>query len=199
MTSPSERDLAWWRRTMCRFSPLTDEEARAVESHVRLRSLDAGDAYLRAGDNCSEVGLVRNGLLRESFVLADGRERTRGFATVGDFAGSLSDLMRPGPARSEVAALAPTLVLSVQWSKVAAATARHPGWSALIAAAIKRLYLLKSEREYELLALDARARYQNFSDRWSAIESEIPLRHVASYLGVTPEYLSRLRRRLAPR
>lgn len=171
---PDERDLVWWQASLTRLSALTEPEVKLVAEHVQVRSFAVGQAYLRAGDRCTEVGLVRAGLLLESFAVADGRERIRGFAAVGDFAGSLADLMRPGPARSDVIALAPTRILSVTWSKVRAATAAHAGWSALIAAAIKQLYLVKADREYELLALDARARYARFRERWSSIEEDIP-------------------------
>ena len=58
-------------------------------------------------------------------------------------------------------------------------------------------YLLGvASREYELLALDAEARYLRFRERYASIEGAIALKQVASYVGVTPEHLSRLRRRL---
>ena len=50
-----------------------------------------------------------------------------------------------------------------------------------------------------VLALDAEARYLGFRDRFAAIESQIALRTVASYIGITPEHLSRLRRQLGGR
>ena len=59
-----------------------------------------------------------------------------------------------------------------------------------------QLYLLKARREYELLALDAEARYAAFRARFARLEDQIQLKQVASYIGVTPEHLSRLRRRL---
>jgi CRP-like cAMP-binding protein len=59
----------------------------------------------------------------------------------------------------------------------------------------ERLYLLKSEREYELLALDAEQRYRAFQARYPGLEARVTQRHVASYLGITPEHLSRLRAR----
>jgi hypothetical protein len=74
--------------------------------------------------------------------------------------------------------------------------ARSPAWAAFLARVTQQLYLIKSEREYELLALDAEARYQSFRAAYAALESAIALRHVASYVGITPEHLSRLRRRL---
>lgn len=190
----SERD--WWRGRVARLAPLTAGELAAVVPHLAIRRLAAGEHYLAAGAPAVAVGLVRLGLLREAFLLADGRERTRAFAVPGDFAGSLSDLLRGGPARCDVIACAPSRIVTVPWAVIERAVAAHPGWRAVLAAATRNLYLGKAEREYELLALDASARYARFRQRLGHIEERVAQRHVASYLGITPEHLSRLRRRL---
>ncbi|MBK9032877.1 MAG: Crp/Fnr family transcriptional regulator [Myxococcales bacterium] len=189
-------DLAWWRATLTRQAPLAEADLAAVTPHLRVKTLAAGEAYLRSGAPAVAVGLIRAGLVRETFLVADGRERVRAFGIAGDFAGSLSDLLRGGAARCEVIACAPTRVLTVPWAVIARAAAARPAWRGLVAAVTERLYLLKAEREYELLALDAHDRYQRFRARLAAIEPLVPQRHVASYLGITPEHLSRLRRRL---
>ncbi|MBP8809970.1 MAG: Crp/Fnr family transcriptional regulator [Kofleriaceae bacterium] len=189
-----ERD--WWRVRVGRLAPLTARELAAVVPHLAVRRLAAGERYLTAGAPAAAVGLVRLGLLREAFVLADGRERTRAFAVPGDFAGSLSDLLRGGPARCDVIACAASRIVTVPWAVIERAVADHAGWQAALAATTRELYLLKAEREYELLALDAAARYARFRERLGHVESRVAQRHVASYLGITPEHLSRLRRRL---
>ena len=189
-------DLAWWRATLARQAPLAEADLAAVTPHVTARTLAPGEAYLRSGAPAVAVGLLRAGLVREAFVLADGRERVRAFGIAGDFAGSLSDLLRGGGARCDVIACAPTRVLTLPWAVIERAAATRPAWRALVAAVTQRLYLLKAEREYELLALDARARYLRFRARLPQVEAAVPQRHVASYLGITPEHLSRLRRGL---
>lgn len=164
---------------------------------MRVRVLAAGEAYLRGGEAAAQVALICEGTLRESYALADGRERIRAFGTPGDFAGSLSDLLRGGPARCEVIACTPARLLTLPWAELQRAVAARPAWRAVLAAVTQHLYLAKAEREYELLALDAMARYQRFRARLGAIEETVAQRHVASYLGITPEHLSRLRRQLA--
>ena len=57
------------------------------------------------------------------------------------------------------------------------------------------MLLDKAEREYELLGLDAAARYALFAERFPGLEARVAARHVASYLGITGVHLSRLRRR----
>lgn len=194
--APDEADRAWWRAALESQSPLEEADLAALAPEVRVRELGAGEAYLRAGDAASHVALIRAGVLRESFPLPDGRERIRAFGLAGDFAGSLSDLLRGGPARCEVIACAPARLLTIPWRAVREAAAERRGWQALLAAVTQRLYLAKAEREYELLALDAAARYQRFLVRFPELERDVAQRHIASYLGITPEHLSRLRRAL---
>lgn len=196
MRKPTSAELAWWRAAVTALGPLDDADVSAVASSVRVRRLERGEAYLESGEVATSVGLVHSGLLREAFLLPDGRERTRAFGLPGDFAGSLSDLLRGGPARAQVVACTESHVLTVPWQVVEQAVATRPAWRAILGAATTRLYLLKAEREFELLGLDALARYERFRARAATVEDELPLVHVASYLGITPEHLSRLRRRL---
>jgi CRP-like cAMP-binding protein len=187
---PTADDLAWWRAGLA-LLPAAD--LARVEPHVRVRRLAAGAALLVAGDVATEVAVVRTGVVQEVFVLANGDERTRSFATEGDYAGSLSDLLRGGPARTAAIACTPSTLLVVAWPVITAAVAASAGWREMLARATERLYLQKSEREYELLALDAEARYRAFLARWPGLEARVAQRHVASYLGITPEHLSRIR------
>jgi CRP-like cAMP-binding protein len=95
-----------------------------------------------------------------------------------------------------VIALADARIAVVPWRRLREVVARVPAWTRYLAQVTEQLYLAKATREYELLALDAEQRYLRFRTRYAALEPRIPLRQVASYIGVTPEHLSRLRRRL---
>lgn len=197
MRRPDDQDRAWWRAALQGQAALAEDDLAALAAEVRVRPLAVGEAYLRAGEPARQVALIRAGIVRESYPLPDGKERIRAFGTAGDFAGSLSDLLRGGQARCEVIACTPARLLTVPWAAVQKAAAERPAWRGLLAAVTQRLYLAKAEREYELLALDAAARYQRFLARLPGLEAEVAQRYVASYLGITPEHLSRLRRSLA--
>lgn len=184
--------FAYLRRT----APLDDADLAAVEVEAQVRQLPARTMFLRCGELASQCGTVLLGLAREYIPLEDGREVTRGFAGPGDYVGSLSDLLSGQPALSSVITDKETRVVVVPWRRIRELAARRPAWAEFNARVTERLYLAKAAREYELLALDAEARYRQFRARYAALEPEIALRHVASYLGITPEHLSRLRRRL---
>jgi CRP-like cAMP-binding protein len=197
-TAPlTEADRAAFRAATRRLAPLADADLEAVEAHARLRRLARGEPFLAAGELAVECGTALAGLIREYFLLDDGREVTRGFAGPGDSVGSLSDLLLATPARSTVVAEAASRIVVIPWLRLRAIADHRPAWAHLIARLTERLYLAKAAREYELLALDAEARYLRFRARYATLEPAIALRQVASYVGITPEHLSRLRRRLA--
>jgi len=175
--------------------PLADDDFATLEPHLRVRELARGELFLVAGDRATLAGIVLAGVLREYYPLADGREVTRNFAGPGDGIGSLSDLLSTEPARTSIVAETDARIVALAWQALRAAADRSRSLDRFLAATTERLYLAKAAREYELLALDADARYTRFRERFAAIESAIALRNVASYVGVTPEHLSRLRRR----
>jgi len=154
---------------------------------------------MAAGDDPDVSGLVISGVVREYYQLDDGTERTRGFALRGDTFGSLSDALLQRPSRVFVRAEQDSVVLTVRWSAIDALAAGAVEWERLRYAIVRRLYLRKSIREYELLALDALGRYQSLLAQHPLLEEEVSQVLIASYLGITPVHLSRLRRTMRER
>lgn len=183
------------RAALRRVAPLADDECAQLDSAARAIELARGETFLRAGDVATMCGTLLSGVLREHYPLDDGREVTRGFAGPGDGVGSLSDLIIGEPSRSSIVAETDARVAVMPWATLRELARTVPAWTRFLARITEQLYLRKAEREYELLALDAAERYRRFRVRYAALEDRIPLRAVASYIGITPEHLSRLRRR----
>lgn len=182
-------------RTLRAVAPLTDAEAAEGLALVRPRTLERGEHFLSAGARATELAVVARGLLREYFVLPRGVERAKAFAMEGELTGSLADLLSGEPSRAFITAEEPCVLLVSPFEAQRALAARWPAWAELSRRATERLLLRKAEREYELLGLDAEARYEALRARWPDLESRVAAQHVASYLGITPVHLSRLRRR----
>jgi CRP-like cAMP-binding protein len=192
--SPAE--VASLHAALRQVSPLSDADLGALPAPVRV-SLQRGAVFLPAGKPAVEVGAVLSGALREYFLLEDGTERTKGFNLAGDFAGSLSDLLLGGPARTWVVAEVPCVVLVLPWTAYRALVEARPAWSRFAREIAERLYRSKVQREYELLALDATARYRLALERWPELERTFTQQDIASYIGITPGHLSRLRALMA--
>lgn len=155
--------------------------------------LARGAMLLRAGEQARLAGIVVEGLLGEFYELADGRRKAKWLARPGEVFGSLEDLVREGPARTTIEALQDSLVVCVPYARLRALALQRPLWSAFYVSMIEDLYRGKSEREYSLLMLKAEQRYAWFLQHFGDLASQLPQEIVASYLGITPVHLSRVR------
>lgn len=178
---------------MAALSPLDDDDLAEAAGLCTRLSLDKGQALLRAGEQAHLVGFVVSGGLREHYVLPDGGERTKGFSMPGWFAGSLSDLISGEASKVWIEAAVPSVLLTLPWAEVRRWQETRPAWTRFGWRVAERLYMMKVEREYELLAMDAAARLDATLARWPTLEQVFSQKDIASYVGVTPVHLSRLR------
>jgi CRP-like cAMP-binding protein len=188
-------DLAAFAAAARRQAPLADADLAPLADRLAVLELARGALLLRAGARATQVAVVVRGVLRELYPLPDGGERTKGFAQEGDFVGSLADLLADHPSRASIVAETDARLLVLPFRAFAALAAGSAGWQAFAQRVTTRLYLLKSEREYELLALDAAGRYARFRERFPKLETRVSQSVVASYVGITPVHLSRIRAR----
>jgi len=195
MSAPTAAERARIAAAFRAISPLEEADLEPLFGAFEVRALRVGGGLLHAGAQASHVYVVLDGVLREHYALANGSERTKGFAVEGELIGSLSDLVAARPSRASIAAVTRARVAGLPYARLAPLAQENPRWARFATAMFLRLYLAKSEREWELLALDAAARHERFRARFPGLEARIPQREVASYLGITPVHLSRLRSR----
>lgn len=191
----TDRDAALFATSVRRLVPMEDDDIRAALELCFVKELTRGQYLLRAGETATETGMVAHGLLREFFVMSDGVERTKAFVQTGDGTGSLADLLSATPSLANIVAEEPARLLLVRFSDYLGLVARSPAWALQYRRGLETMYVVKATREYELLGLNAEERYARFATRYAGIEARVAARHVASYLGITPVHLSRLRRR----
>lgn len=203
MAAPTDEDRAVYASAMRAIAPLSDEDVARGIALARVRELARGEHLLVAGRRATQIAVVVRGLLREYFVIASVarhdaprvNERTKAFITEGQVSGSLADLLSGAPSRAFIVAEEPTRLLVASFAEHQKLAAASVAWAALGRAGLERLLLAKAEREWEFLGLDAEARYDAFRARYPSLEARVAARHVASYLGITPVHLSRLRGR----
>lgn len=134
------------------------------------------------------------GLVRELYVGEDGEEHTRTFIADGQMTGSLLDLLSNEPSVTWIQALEPTMTITFCYRDLDALSSRFPEFHVVGRRHAEALYVQKSRREHDLLALSAAERHARWVASNPGLDARVSRRHLASYLGVTPEHLSRLRR-----
>lgn len=180
--------------TLTRLAPLGEATLLALRAISAQRSIPRAGFLLRAGEQAESVYFLVSGLVREFYCDDQGAEHTRRFVREGELSGSLLDLLSLQPAVTYIQALEPTSVLTFSYARFDALCARHSDLQLVARRMIEHLYLCKTQREHAMLALSAEQRLAQWQGEYGAIDPRISRRHLASYLGITPEHLSRLRR-----
>ena len=189
------QDLTSLRTALERISPLADVEWHDLARLVQPQAVDEGGHLLRAGAIASRAFFLRRGLLREYYMDSAGAEATRRFCDAGEISGSLADLLSGRPSLCSIEALERSEVWAVDWRQCDALSRRASGVMLLLRRLAEGLYLRKTEREFEMLTLPAAERYGRFVHSFPALARRVPDRLIASYLGITPVHLSRIRGR----
>lgn len=172
----------------------TEDEWSVFREAFRERHIDRNEVYLHAGDVAGSVGFVATGLFRMVYTV-DGDERTKDFQHEGQFTGSLASLLIGAPARFSVVAMEPSVLLEIRRERLFELSDRFPVWDRMRRNYAEQLFLYKEAREASLLLDSPEDRYLQFVRERPDLLQRVPLRHIASYLGITPEALSRIRRR----
>lgn len=180
-----------------RFRKLADipaEEWLRLESLLRPRRLKKGELFIEAGGDARGFGIILSGLTRVYYTDSKGVEATRAFRGAFDVVGAFSELLLGGPSRVSVQALEDTELLAGNYDAFARLYPRHAAWQELGRKLAERLYITKEKREFEFLRLSATERYEAFCRENPGLAERVPQYHIASYLGITPVALSRIKR-----
>ncbi len=176
-----------------RLAPIGAEALDAVARLTIRRSFEDRSYLLRGGEVAEWCFFVERGLVRELYVDDEGCEYTRSFIAERQVTGSLLDLLSPEPSITWIQALEPTTTLAFRYRDFDALTERFPEMHRVSRRHAEALYVKKTRREHEMLALSASARHARWLAEHPGLDARVSRKHLASYLGITPEHLSRLR------
>lgn len=166
-----------------------------VSNHGRPLIIEAGEHVFLQGDRCSTVFLVRKGLLKAYYIRADGKEHIKSFQPEGSIIGSMVALIDQEPSTFSLVALEPSDLVSLPYAKLEAAAKESLELSNALISFLSAYGRRKERREYELLCLSPENRYLQLLTSSPSLTERISQAELASYIGVTPQALSRIKRR----
>lgn len=185
------------RKELEKYAPIPDDEwertDRTAFTPVRY---EKGEHFLRIGDVPDKMGFIWSGLFRIFCITEQGDERIMAFRGENRFLSAFSPFLESQPSWYGIQALEPSILLCFDLQQYQRLMAGHPCWCQISRKYVENLFIEKERRERDFLTENAETRYLNFLREYPDLEDRAPQYQVASYLGITPVALSRIRKAL---
>lgn len=169
------------------------EKFAAISNELKLKK---GEQFLVAGQLPKKIAFVISGLFRYFYIDQNGNEFTKGFFPEETFLSSYSAMIKNEPSYFSIEALEDATIMVIDFEKWKALMAGHSCWKDVLIAVLEKGFSKKEKREREFLLYDAEKRYQLFRSEYPDLESRVKQNIIASYLGITPVALSRIRKKM---
>jgi CRP-like cAMP-binding protein len=176
------------------LSPIPAEEWARVAPLFQPKSFKKNEFFLRIDEKPQHIGVVLSGIFRLYYIDDDGKEWVKSFEYSKGLLAAYAEIIQKKPSRTFIQAIADSELLIAPEAEFMEATQGRLCWEAFLRKVAERYYIRKENREYEFLKFQAKERWDRFKLEFADIHQLIPDYHIASYLGITPQSLSRLRR-----
>ncbi|RDC58214.1 Crp/Fnr family transcriptional regulator [Pedobacter chinensis] len=176
------------------FGNLNQQQIDFISKRADELALRKDDYYWEAGKMVKQIGFITDGVLRVYYYTNKGEENTRYFIdenhlildghntetnyTPSEYLQAITDCKLVVFSRKDWKEISDTIV----------------GWDNIIQKITAKHHHEKLERRSQLVSQDAATRYLEFMEKYPALVNRVSLSHIASYLGITPSSLSRIRK-----
>jgi CRP-like cAMP-binding protein len=176
---------------------LDTDEFDELTSFLKIREIKKGQYLFHRGDIATYNSFVNKGCLKTSFTDSNGQEHIVQFATEGDWITDYDSYINNTPSRLDSIAMEDSVLFQLDRPSLEKLIERIPKF--------ERFNRMVSEHQFNrlqrclitLLSNNAEERYRDFIQKYPGLANRIPQHQIASFIGITPEYLSRIRWRLA--
>ena len=180
-----------------RLIPLTAEEKELVTEKFHPRLFRKRQYILQEGDVCTQFYFVVRGCLRMYKIDDKGNTHILQFAAENYFINDLGSFHGVKPSALNIDALEDTVVLQISRDDLISLYTKAPIFHRIFRVLIENSFVRLQERLLQNISSTAEERYQTFLENYSHLINRLSQVQIASYLGITPEFLSRLRRKLS--
>jgi CRP-like cAMP-binding protein len=161
-----------------------------------VKSLKAGEYFIREGEIPHKIAFLGSGLFRYVYISIKGQEFTKGIIPENRFLSSYSAMISQTPSYFFIEALEDSEILEISYQKWLSLVESDVFWIRFLLKNIEIGFSIKEKRERDLLLLDAETRYRNFLIEFPGMQERVKQNIIASYLGIQPESLSRIRKKI---
>jgi CRP-like cAMP-binding protein len=197
--SPATSSFSVLRAYLVARAALSESELEFIRSLFIPKTLRAREYFLRAGTVPMHSAFVVRGCLRTYVIDPEGREHIIKFGPETWWVGDTASLASGTPSQYYIDAVEDSDLLLIDGPSHERIVQAVPGYAAAFRLGLTRHVAAKDRRILSAISASAQERYQDFLKTYPSLATRVPQHMLASYLGVSPETISRIRRKLASR
>lgn len=179
---------------LTKFGDLTLEDKAALSVYVNEVHLAKGDYFVESGRICADLGFVLDGVCRSCYYSKSGDDFTRYFIYEGRFIGDVNGYLDQVASLEYIEAVTDCSILILSRNDFAILEKTIANWTSIFTKLNAQVLENKMKMASNMLVQDAHTRYLNFLAHYPGLGNRVPQAMLASYLGITPSSLSRIRR-----
>ena len=175
---------------------LTKDEEGLLLSKLSYRKYLKGHYVVQQGDVCRYSGFVISGCTRTFYVDDDGQEHIVMFSIEDWWASEIGSFVSQTPSDYNVQCIEETHLIQLSFEDQEDLFKQIPKLERFFRLILEQAFVASQKRIISSFSLSAKERYLNFKKQYPKIEQRIPQYMVASYLGISKEFLSRIKKQL---
>ncbi|MBL3658843.1 Crp/Fnr family transcriptional regulator [Fulvivirga sediminis] len=178
------------------FGHLSDEIISFLRPHLSMETRPKGAFYLQKGEVQAHMGYVNSGLLRRYYINEKGNEITTGFIKEREYVTDYPAFIRQQPTKYFMQCLEPCIIINLPYEIIQESYSRFKSSEMQGRLIAEMVLTILSDRVESFLFNTAEERYLAFLSDNEDLMNRVSLTHLASFLGIERQSLSRIRKRI---
>ena len=178
------------------YVQLTPDEESALLSKIKVKKFLKGQFVVQNGEICKYENFVLSGCLRSFYIDNDGLEHVIMFAVENWWTADLGSFITQKPSDLNVQCLETSELIQIHYNDLQKLYFEIPKLERFFRIIIQKAFVAAQKRIVSNFSMDATDRYIQFREQYHDIEQRVPQYMIASYLGITKEFLSKIRNKL---
>ena len=183
-----------FRKYIENYSNLSDEDWQIISQAFERREIKKNEVFVEEGKICRYLYFLEKGLLRY-FTIKDGNDITKTFTIAPYLFTSTLSFRNQKPANESIQAIEKSIVWQTTYSKMNDLTKLN-SWNHFVKKVGNEVQAFAESLLMEVRTETAEKRYEMLLEKHSDLIHKIPLKHLSSFLGIAPQSLSRIRKKL---
>lgn len=181
------------------YLPLDGPERMDLATRVTERKIKRRQFILQEGDICRHYTFVAEGCFKKFQVDQKGTEHNLQFAAENDWIMEIDSFYNEKPSRVYIEAMEPSVILQINKADLYHLFTNNPKFDRNFRVIVENRMVEQENRILHAISSTAEERYLSFLNQYTKLSQRLPNTQIASYLGITPEFLSKMRSQLVKR